>query len=139
MHVCMYAAVAERRANNAEYFHGQSSTYRRQKPQRRSLALRSTARSRWVSTVGVLSTNPSMHKVAKMVTWNIGVRRHTGLTVVFNFDVRAIWLGQYGAEPHYSTLPFWQLCALKASSLLDTTVYRSFTMVIRTCKFDVRR
>jgi len=22
-------------------------------------------------------------------------------------------LGQYGAEPHYSTLPFWQLCALK--------------------------
>ena len=30
----------------------------------------------------------------------------------FNFDVRAIWrqiahgLGQYGAEPHYSTLPF---------------------------------
>jgi len=21
--------------------------------------------------------------------------------------------GQYGAEPHYSTLPFWQLCALK--------------------------
>jgi len=46
--------------------------------------------------------------------------------MVFNFDVRAIWrsdrpdvkiqnhrLGQYGAEPHYSTLPFWQLCALK--------------------------
>jgi len=22
-------------------------------------------------------------------------------------------LGQYGAEPNYSTLPFWQLCALK--------------------------
>ena len=22
-------------------------------------------------------------------------------------------LGQYGAEPHYSTLPFWQLSALK--------------------------
>jgi len=22
-------------------------------------------------------------------------------------------LGQYGAELHYSTLPFWQLCALK--------------------------
>jgi len=22
-------------------------------------------------------------------------------------------LGQYGAEPHYSTSPFWQLCALK--------------------------
>jgi len=22
-------------------------------------------------------------------------------------------LGQYGAKPHYSTLPFWQLCALK--------------------------
>jgi len=22
-------------------------------------------------------------------------------------------LGQYGAEPHYSALPFWQLCALK--------------------------
>jgi len=22
-------------------------------------------------------------------------------------------LCQYGAEPHYSTLPFWQLCALK--------------------------
>jgi len=22
-------------------------------------------------------------------------------------------LGQYGAEPHYSTFPFWQLCALK--------------------------
>jgi len=21
--------------------------------------------------------------------------------------------GQYGAEPYYSTLPFWQLCALK--------------------------
>ena len=21
-------------------------------------------------------------------------------------------LGQYGAEPHYSTLPFWQICAL---------------------------
>jgi len=21
-------------------------------------------------------------------------------------------LGQYGAEPNYSTLPFWQLCAL---------------------------
>jgi len=44
----------------------------------------------------------------------------------FNFDVRAIWrsdrpdvkiknhgLGQYGAEPHYSTSPFWQLCAIK--------------------------
>jgi len=25
-------------------------------------------------------------------------------------------LGQYGAEPHYSTLPFWQLCALKGKS-----------------------
>ena len=24
--------------------------------------------------------NPLMHKVAKMVTWNNGVRRHTGLT-----------------------------------------------------------
>jgi len=23
------------------------------------------------------------------------------------------YTGQYGAEPHYSTLPFWQLCALK--------------------------
>jgi len=22
-------------------------------------------------------------------------------------------LGQYGAEPHYCTLPFWQLCASK--------------------------
>jgi len=37
--------------------------------------------------------------------------------MVFNFDVMAIWrsdgLGQYGAELHYSTLPFWQLCALK--------------------------
>jgi len=38
--------------------------------------------------------------------------------MLFNFDVRAIWhsghgLGQYGAKPHYSTLPFWQLCALK--------------------------
>ena len=22
-------------------------------------------------------------------------------------------LGQYDAEPHYSTLPFWRLCALK--------------------------
>ena len=26
-------------------------------------------------------------------------------------------LGQYGAEPHYSTLPFWQLCALKDALL----------------------
>jgi len=26
------------------------------------------------------SLNPLMHKVAKMVTWNNGVRRHTGLT-----------------------------------------------------------
>jgi len=50
--------------------------------------------------------------------------------MVFNFDVRAIWrsslstrspdvkiknhgLGQYGTKPHYSMLPFWQLCALK--------------------------
>jgi len=24
-----------------------------------------------------------------------------------------VGLGQYGAEPHYSMLPFWQLCALK--------------------------
>ena len=23
-------------------------------------------------------------------------------------------LGQYGAEPHYSTLQFWQLCAFKS-------------------------
>jgi len=22
-------------------------------------------------------------------------------------------LGQFGAEPHYSTLPYWQLCAVK--------------------------
>jgi len=61
--------------------------------------------------------NPLMHKVAKMITWNNAVRRHTGVTMVLNFDVRAIWrsdlLGQYGAEPNYSTLPFWQLCALK--------------------------
>jgi len=40
-----------------------------------------------------------MHKVAKMITQNNGVRRHG--------------LGQYGAEPHYSALPFRQLCALK--------------------------
>jgi len=46
--------------------------------------------------------------------------------MVFNFDVRPErqitltsklktlhGLGQSGAEPHYSTLPFWQLCALK--------------------------
>ena len=26
-------------------------------------------------------------------------------------------LGQYGAEPHYSTLLFWQLCALNGSEL----------------------
>ena len=25
-------------------------------------------------------------------------------------------LGQYGAAPHYSTLPFWQLCALKGQT-----------------------
>ena len=31
-----------------------------------------------------------------------------------NVDVRAIWCsGQYGTKPHYSTLPFWQLCGLK--------------------------
>ena len=28
-------------------------------------------------------------------------------------------LGQYGAESHYSTLPFWQLCALKDSNERD--------------------
>jgi len=50
--------------------------------------------------------------------------------MVFNFEVKAIpclgsvqerpdvkienhGLGQYGAEPPYSMLPFWQLCALK--------------------------
>jgi len=51
--------------------------------------------------------------------------------MVFNFDVRGDMalrperhiapdvkiknhgLGQYGAERHYSTLPFWQLCTLK--------------------------
>jgi len=27
--------------------------------------------------------------------------------------IKSHGLGQYGAEPHYSTLPFWQLCALK--------------------------
>jgi len=26
-------------------------------------------------------------------------------------------LGQYSAEPHYATLPFWQLCALKGKTL----------------------
>jgi len=42
-----------------------------------------------------------------------------GLAIVYRLsvrmsDVRAIWRsGQYGAEPHYSMLPFWQLCALK--------------------------
>jgi len=29
--------------------------------------------------------NPLMHKVVKMVTWNNGVRRHTGLTHGFYF------------------------------------------------------
>jgi len=33
--------------------------------------------------------NRLMHKVAKMVTPNNGVRRHTGLTHGFNFDVQA--------------------------------------------------
>jgi len=29
-------------------------------------------------------------------------------------------LGQYGTEPHYSTLPLWQLCALKGKGLTST-------------------
>jgi len=46
--------------------------------------------------------NPLMHKAAK--AWApdrpyVKIKNHG--------------LGQYGAEPHYSTLPFWQLCALK--------------------------
>jgi len=34
--------------------------------------------------------------------------------MVVNFDVKINnhGLDQYGAEPHYSTWPFWQLCAL---------------------------
>jgi len=75
--------------------------------------------------------NPLMHKVAKRVTWNNGVWRHTGLTHCFliltsgqsgaqawatdrpHVKIKNHGLGQYGAKPHYSTLPFWQLCALK--------------------------
>jgi len=29
------------------------------------------------------------------------------------FKFKNYGLGQYGAKPRYSTLPFWQLCALK--------------------------
>jgi len=46
------------------------------------------------------SVNPLMHKVAWVPDrHDIKIKNHV--------------LGQYGAEPHYSTLPFWQLCALK--------------------------
>jgi len=40
--------------------------------------------------------NPLMHKIAKMTS-----------------KFKKNWLGQYGTEPHYSTLPFGQFCALK--------------------------
>jgi len=59
----------------------------------------------------------------------LGVGRHTGLTHRFlilksgrsggmsddrpDFKTKSQGLGQYGAKPHYSTLPFWQLCPLK--------------------------
>ena len=72
--------------------------------------------------------SPLMHEVAITLTWNNGVRRHTGLTrgLTLGRSGAQAWapdrtgvqfkdhgLRQYGAEPHYSTLPFWQLCALK--------------------------
>jgi len=43
-----------------------------------------------------------------------GVGRRMGvLDGVEMVKIKNHGLGQYGAEPHYSTLPFWQLCALK--------------------------
>jgi len=50
-----------------------------------------------------------MHKVAKMVTQNNGVRRHIGLTQApdrLNVKIKNHGLGQYGAEPLIARLPF---------------------------------
>ena len=43
----------------------------------------------------------------ELATLLLGVRRHTGLA--------------HGSEPHYSMLPFWQLCSLKGSKLSGNT------------------
>ena len=38
---------------------------------------------------------------------------HKNASDCLHVKIKNHGLGQYGAEPHYSTLPFWQLYALK--------------------------
>ena len=47
------------------------------------------------------------------MVFNFDVRPEHQIALTSKFKIKDHELGQYGAEPHYSTLPFWQLCALK--------------------------
>jgi len=58
-----------------------------------------------------------MHKVAKIAPDRPDVK------------IKNHGLGQYGAEPHYSTLPFWQLCALNGYSHITKKMFCEHSLI----------